>query len=150
MSMFGRKLWPPTESHPYTRMALAIVVAPAIWGLVASAFGFVVGGMTEATREATLAFTYDMALAAFLFLFAFTLTLGLLGIGVLWVLSQRSAISWAMMGGGLGALVAAIHSYLDAGVFKPDLMILYVVLGWSLFLTIRWIAGVRETRPSET
>lgn len=128
---------------------MALLLAPAIWGLVATMFGFVVGGMTEATREATLQYTYDLALAAFGVLFAFTLTLGLLGIAILWALTQRSALAWAMMGGGMGALVAAIHSYLDHGIFKPELLILYVVLGWSLFLTIRWIAGVRDAKPSE-
>ena len=150
MKLFDRSFWPERERRPYMRLALALVLSPFLWALLGSLFGFAVASLTEDTMEGVLDYTLDLTLVAFGALFVFTFTLGIIGVLMLWAGKLRGATPWALMGGMMGAVVFAINALVYQTRLDQVLLIIYVILGWSLFLTIRWIAGVRELRGSET
>ncbi|MEL6179006.1 MAG: hypothetical protein AAFS10_08625 [Myxococcota bacterium] len=145
--MLKRSRWPDDEPQPYLRLGLALLAAPFLWGLVASGFGFAVVALTDPSMDAALDYTLEVTLTAFGFLFGFTLTLGVMGILLLWILHQRGAVIWALTGGTFGAIGALLDGLLVRdGLFDRTILFLFVIVGWSLFLTIRWIAGIRESK----
>ncbi|MEM0945505.1 MAG: hypothetical protein AAGI70_16340, partial [Pseudomonadota bacterium] len=88
--------------------------------------------------------TVDVMLVIFGGLFVFTFTLGLVGVLVLWAAKLRSSVAWAGLGGVMGAVVAAANVVFVDGFLDQTLLVVFVILGWALFLTIRWFAGVKD------
>ncbi|MEM0944256.1 MAG: hypothetical protein AAGI70_09940, partial [Pseudomonadota bacterium] len=143
--MSRRSFWPDEVERPYLRLILALLLAPLIWSLVATAFAFAVVALTSPSMDAAVAYMVEVTLTAMGLMFGFTLTLGLLGILVLWMLDQRSSLAWALSGAIFGAVGAVLNGFLvQDGQFDRALLLIFVIIGWSLFLTIRWIAGIRD------
>lgn len=145
MSMFpAQSLWPARDRPPVLRLLTALVVAP---GMVASTFSFavfLVAGMTEHTADAVLRVTAEATVALVALAFAFTLTFGLAGIAVLWRLARRGAVAWALVGGVTGAVAGVLFSGLAMSGIEQGLVIGFAIAGWTLFLLIRRIAGIRN------
>lgn len=147
MSIFDRNLWADSVRHPYRRLAIGLIGAPVFWGIVGSMFAYVVGSMSRPTAAETGERTVDVILVIFGGLFVFTFTLGLLGVLILWAAKLRSSVAWAGLGGVMGAVVAAINVVFVQGVLDQTLLIVFVVIGWAMFLTIRWFAGIKDVAP---
>ena len=136
----------PESKSPLPRvgqMFYAMVMTPLAWSVLAGLVIFAIGGSTEQTFSATLSYTIDNMLILFPFFFLFTATLGVIGVWLLFALDQRGSAAWALMGGLMGAVVAAINSFLFPAQLNNGAMIFFVVMGWAIFLTIRWIAKIR-------
>ncbi|MEM1275942.1 MAG: hypothetical protein AAGH74_05415 [Pseudomonadota bacterium] len=121
----------------------AMVMTPLAWSGVVALIIFIIGGSTERDFASTLNYTLDNMMILFPFFFAFTATLGVLGVWILRLLDQRSSAAWAMMGGLMGAVVAAINAFVFPAQLNNGAMIFFVVMGWAIFLTIRWLAKIR-------
>ncbi|MEM9043293.1 MAG: hypothetical protein AAGC81_01255 [Pseudomonadota bacterium] len=142
-----------TESVPESKPAsprlgqlfYAMVLTPLAWSIVVGLIIFAIGGSTEQDFSATLNYTIDNMMILFPFFFAFTATLGVLGVWLLLAMRQRSSAAWAMMGGVMGAVVAALNSFLFPAQLNNGAMIFFVVMGWAVFLTIRWLAKIRAS-----
>lgn len=143
MSESIKSLWPVDAKRPVFWLVLSLFLAPFIWGSLGSFAGFAIIEMSKGAAQDTLDDTIDVILVSYGLMFGFTFTLGLLGVLVLWWAGQRGAVVWAMTGGLLGGFMAAAFSFASAGMLNQKLMILFVFIGWGLFLTIRWIGGVK-------
>lgn len=145
MPMFDRSLWPETVENPVKRLVFAMVGAPLIWGVLGTLIGFVIAGLTEPDAAGTLDYTMDIMFVSFGFNFIFTFTFGLVGVLGLIAVKQTSAAAWALTGGVMGAAVAAINTFILPGQLNRGVLIFFVVMGWALFLTIRWLAKIKTT-----
>jgi len=145
MMPFTRSLWPETVRQPYLRLAGALVAAPLVLAAGLTLIAFVVAGLTEPTRAATLTVTNQAAVAFFVALPAFTLTVGLAGVALLWLLGRRGVLAWLTTGAGAGMLVAVGHGLFTGNGMDAVQIAVAVVLGPVLFLLIRWIAGIRAS-----
>ncbi|MEM7237899.1 MAG: hypothetical protein AAF501_08760 [Pseudomonadota bacterium] len=145
MQLFDRSLWLDSVQNPMNRLAFALLLAPFIWGVIGTMIGFVIAGLTEADGSATIDYTTDIMVVAFGFNYAFTFTLGIIGVLALLAIKQTSAASWALTGGLMGAAVAAINTFILPGQLNRGVLIFFIVMGWALFLTIRWLARLRKS-----
>jgi hypothetical protein len=145
MEMFpAQSLWPARDRPPVLRLLMALVAAP---GMIASAFSFavfLVAGMTERSPEGVMRVTAESAVALTALAFAFTLTFGLAGIAVLWRLARRGAMAWALTGGAAGAIAGVLFSGLAMSGIEQAVILGFAIAGWSLFLLIRRMAGIRS------
>lgn len=149
MTLFPAKaLWPTRERTPVLRLCLAFLTAPGIVASLLSAFTFLVAGMTEATAEGVWRVTMQSAATMTALVFAFTLTFGLAGVAVLWRLSRRGTMVWALTGAIAGTLAGVIFSAAAMPGLHPPLVIAFALTGWGLFLLIRLFAGIRA-RPAK-
>lgn len=143
MPVMDRSLWPETVKSPIKRLLFAMVGAPLIWGCIGTLIGFVIGGLSEPDGAGTLDYTIDIMLASLGFSYAFTFTLGILGVGVLILAKQTTAAAWALTGGLMGAVVAALITIVLPEQLNRGVLIFFVVMGWAMFLTIRWLARIK-------
>ena len=144
MSLFTRSLWPDSVRRPYLRLALGMVLAPVLIAGLLSVAAHLTNGASMATREAALAQTREAATVFSIYVLMFALSFGVLGVLRLWATGQRGAFSWMMMGAILGALAGVILGLTTLGEIEIGLLIVCSALSWAMFLTIRWIAGIRE------
>ena len=144
MTLFSRSLWPPHVRAPYRRLGLAFVTAPLILGAILSVIGWVLSGMSEETQDEARNAALDSAVTLTLVVVAYTWTIALGAIGVLWALSQRGVIAWALSGLAAGALGGFMLDVLAIAKGSAPLVIFSAITSAALFLTIRAIAGVRE------
>lgn len=144
MSLFTPSLWPGATSVPYRKIVLAFALAPLLPSLLLAAGTFLIAGMSQSTRELTLAYTLETAPALASALYVFTFTFGILGFIGLWAMSSRSILSWAVLGGVLGALSGLLLGQLMTDGAPGILLIACAVLGWIVFLLLRRFAGVRQ------
>ncbi|MEM8792020.1 MAG: hypothetical protein AAGE80_10405 [Pseudomonadota bacterium] len=132
-----------TEWPRIGQMFFAMVMTPLLWALAVSVIIFIIGGSTEPDFAGTLSYTIDNMLVLFPFFFGFTATLGVAGVWILRTLDQRGSAAWALMGGLMGAVVAALNAFLFPAQLNSGAMIFFVVIGWAIFLTIRWLSKIR-------
>jgi hypothetical protein len=144
MTLFTRSLWPQSVRSPYTRLIIALLVAPGLIALVLGVLAFLIAGVSESSREDTLDYTLSIAPILALIPYVFTLTCGLSGSGILWATAQRGLLVWALAGGLLGALAGMLLGFSMEGGPNTVVLIAGAVLGWVLFTLIRRIAGVRD------
>lgn len=144
MSLFTPSLWPGAERVPLRRVLLSVQLAPLLIAILLSGIAFGIVGMTETRREDVLTVTVQSALALSALVYVFTLTFGLAGFAILWKYSLRGVLIWAATGAVMGALAGLLGSLLvdsfPMGIVVPA----FSVLGWAVFMLIRWFAGVRS------
>jgi hypothetical protein len=143
MSLFTPSLWPERVTRPYARLALGIVLAPAILVLLGAAIAFVIAGASEATAIGTRAVTMDATLSLTAALVVLTVIAVLPGIALLWALAKRGVLAWGLAGLAFGAAASAAMSLGQRGVVEPFFVGVGTALTLLLFLLIRGIAGIR-------
>lgn len=139
------EFWPDDVERPYLRLALAVVLAPA---LLAVAAGLAAAGVYHATMpvgdDPWLRSTIAGEAIATLFL-----VLGALAGGVatpaLWALRLRGPGAWALTGAAAGAMVAA-GFWASGGDVSVAAAAVLISLGALTTLSIRALAGVRTPR----
>ncbi len=127
----------------YTRLAVAMVIAPMILAAILTAGAFLIAGMSESDRDTVMQVTRESGIAMAMLSYGFTLTFGIFGVVGLWFLEQRGPVVWAIAGGILGALAGMIFGVVFMGGFDRVLLLSFGLGGWALFILIRWIAGIR-------
>lgn len=149
MSPLTRTFWPDAQVLPVRRLVMAFIFAPLAVGLVVVLMAFLIAGMSEPTSAGVLRVTLNATAALVPMLFVFMLTFGVLGILVLWILSQRGILAWAVCGALMGALASLLMGeFLMGGVERPFL-IASAIGGWTMLLLFRWIAGIRAGDAEE-
>ncbi|MEM7177270.1 MAG: hypothetical protein AAGD47_09370 [Pseudomonadota bacterium] len=143
MVLIDRSLWPDTVRNPLKQLVFAIFAAPFIWGVVCTVLAFIIAGLTEPDLDGTLVLTQRFLVISFGACYAFTLTLGVLGVIILLLAKVRNIVVWAFTGGMMGGLVAVAHMLMLPGQMTRAILIAFVILGWSIFLTIRSFAKIR-------
>ncbi len=135
----------PNDAKPgWTRLALAIVIAPLVLAAVLTLAAYVIAGIAELGRAGVLARTREAGAAFFLFLPLFSVTVGLIGVLALRRLEWRGGISWLVAGAFLGALSAAGLGLVGGQGIVDSHVAIFAVLGLCLFALIRLIAGIRS------
>lgn len=142
MTLFTRSLWPDSVQSPYTRLMVALFVAPFLIAALLAGGAFMIAGMTENSREDVIAVTTDSALAIMALVVVFTLTFGLAGIAILWATAQRGLLIWALAGAIMGALAGTLFAFGFMGGPNGAILGIASVIGWILFVLIRRIAGI--------
>ncbi|MEM1298349.1 MAG: hypothetical protein AAGH68_03640 [Pseudomonadota bacterium] len=138
-----RDLWPEDEPAPLLRLLRGMVLAPMVLSLLLAAGAFLISGTARAERAAAVAAALDSAISLTALVFLFTFTLGLLGVMVLGYVASRGLLVWALTGGLLGALGGVIFGVMVGGAPNRVMILAFAVLGWVLFLLLRWFAGIR-------
>ncbi len=134
----------PTSTKPgWTRLALAIVIAPLVLAAVLTLAAYLVAGFAEVGRAGALKRTREAGEAFFFFLPLFSVTVGLFGVLVLRRLGWRSGFGWLASGAVLGALTAAGMGLVGSQGLVGTHMAIFAVLGLCLFALIRLIAGIK-------
>jgi len=143
MSLFTRSLWPERVSRPYLRLALAMLLAPAILALAGTAISFAIAGFSETTRTGVMAVTTDAGIVLGVFAALLTILAGLPGVATLWALGKRGVIAWAAAGAAFGAVAAVILGLLQQGRTAPLGIAVGAIFCCLMFLLVRALAGVR-------
>ncbi len=144
MSLFTRSLWSERVRSPYRRLLLAFVLSPAILSIVLAAIAIALASVAENSTQDAVNAGIDSAITLTGVVFAYTLTFGVAGVGLLWALAQRSAVTWAAAGlvaGALGGFLLA-EIAMDRG--GRSLVIFSAVTSVALFLLMRIIAGIQD------
>ena len=144
MTLFTRSLWPETVRSPYRRLAVAMIVSPAVLSILLSVIALILAGMSEQTGEAVATATIDSAVTLTIALFLYTLTFGTVGVGILWARAERSPVAWAAAGLVGGALAGVFVGEVGMGTGSRALVIFMSVTSVALFLLIRGIAGIQD------
>lgn len=140
--ILDRRFWPEETRHPILRLTIALIAAPALLGAIITMIAFLFAGLSAATRAGALASTSEAALEIFSYLLVSMPTIGLIGIGCLWALRLRSALAWTVTGALGGAVVAVLQAIADGSAVDRMTVLVFALVGWALFLMIRWIAGI--------
>ncbi len=143
MIVIDRSLWPDAVRSPLKQLVFAVIATPFIWGVVCTAVAFVVMGLSEPDLDSTLRMTHRVMAISFGFCYAFTLTLGVLGVMMLLLARIGNIVMWALTGGLMGGIVAVAHMLMLPGQMTRIVLIAFVILGWSIFLTIRRLAKIK-------
>ncbi|MDH3668873.1 MAG: hypothetical protein OEN23_18275 [Paracoccaceae bacterium] len=134
----------PNGTKPgWTRLALAIVIAPLVLAAVLTLAAYVIAGIAELGRAGALERTREAGAAFFLFLPLFSVTVGLAGVLALRRLGWHGGLAWLVSGAILGALSAAGLGLIGAQGLVGTHVAIFAVLGLCLFALIRQIAGIR-------
>ena len=144
MNRFAERLWPASERKPMRRLVLALIGAPLMVSLMLGVIAFLVASMTEARRDDVLGTAIDSALALTQVIYIFTLTFGIIGIGALWALGQRGSLVWALMGALLGGIAGFFFGLILHDAPAKVVLFAFALIGWLIFLLLRWMAGVRK------
>lgn len=148
MRQSASEFWPRRVCWPWRRLVMAMLSAPTLIATVLTIVVITLAGSDGSTAlRAEAERTAGVLLGALLL---FTLTCGSAGIALLWATAQRGPLAWAAMGGVLGIVFGMAHGILARGMIRDIELALSAGLGIALFLTIRWLAGIRaERRPAE-
>lgn len=138
-----RGLWPEDEPAPMLRLLRGMLLAPMVVSLMLAMGAFLISGMARAQRAEAIAVALDSAVSLTALVFLFTFTLGLLGVLALGYATLRGTLVWALTGGLLGALSGVIFGIAMTGWPNQVMILAFAVLGWVLFLLLRWFAGIR-------
>lgn len=144
MNIFTRSLWPASVRSPYTRLLVALGLAPFLFATLLTIAAFLVAGMSEPTREAAIDVTIDSGLSLFALTYIYTLTFGLVGIMILWALAQRGIFAWAVCGAVTGAIASMVFGEAFLEGTSRGLVIAFAFGGWMIYLLIRRIAGIQD------
>lgn len=144
MILIDRNLWPDAVRNPLKQLIFAVIATPFIWGVVCTVLAFVVAGLSEPDLDGTLRATRRVMVISFGFCYAFTLTLGVIGVIMLLLAKVRNIAIWALTGGLMGGVVAVAHMLMLPGQMTRIVLIVFVILGWSIFLTIRSLAKIKS------
>lgn len=132
-------LWPVSARHPWRRLALAMLSAPALLAAFLVLLVLSLAAPSEGLSEVG-----PMAQGFVFSLLLFSLTLGLAGVAALWAMAQRGVLAWGATGGLLGLVFGTAHGVVTARLVRETDMVLAALIGIALFLLIRWLAGVRR------
>lgn len=138
-----RGLWPATEPAPMRKLIKALIVAPLLLSLLLAVGAVMVSGMAAGGRSDTISVLLGTAVSLAGLVFLFTLTFGVVGIVVLGKAGLRGALPWAGMGGLMGALAGALYGLVSDTATMQVIVLAVSVLGWVLFILLRWLAGVK-------
>lgn len=144
MVALDKSFWPDDVRHPYRRLVVALLLGPAILGIILTMTAFLMSRLSSGSQAESLTEAIDAARQIFFYLVLFTPTVCLSGVIILWAVRARGPIPWALMGGFCGAIVGVAYGLVQFGQVQQQLLIVFGVLGWALFLVIRWLAGVRN------
>ena len=137
--------WPQANVLPTRRLIQAALLAPLIVSVVIVLLAFLIAGMSESNSAGVVAVTLNAASILVPVLFLFMFTFGALGIVALWLLRLRNAMAWAVCGALMGALASWLTGELQTEQVTRPLLIGSAVVGWSMLLLFRWLAGIRQS-----
>ena len=143
MVALDKSFWPDDVRHPYRRLAIALLLGPAILGAILTMTAFLMSRLSSGSQAESLTEAADAARQIFFYLVLFTPTVCLAGVVILWAVRARGPVPWALMGGFCGAIVGVAYGLVQFGAIENTMLVAFGVLGWALFLVIRWLAGVR-------
>ena len=139
---------PPNKSSPLLSLAKAFILAPLALSAQLGGGAFLVAKMASGPSGDPLSVALTSAVSLTGLVFLFTFTLGVLGVLVLARLRRRDPLSWAMTGGAMGAISAVVFGLFMGGMPHWVILVAAALLGWVLFLLLRWFAGVKaEPKP---
>ena len=144
MVALDKSFWPDDVRHPYRRLVVALLLGPAILGVLLTMTAFLMSRLSSGSQAESLAEALDAARQIFFYLVLFTPTVCLAGVVILWAVQARGPLPWALMGTFCGAIVGVAYGLVQYGGLEQPVLIAFGVLGWALFLVIRWLAGVRN------
>ncbi|MFK7943401.1 MAG: hypothetical protein AB8B85_10890 [Paracoccaceae bacterium] len=139
-----RSLWPEGKSAPLVHLVRAMLLAPLMLCALLAIGAFLTSGMAEAQRTDALATTIESTISMASMVFLFTFTFGLVGIIALGMMGLRGTLPWAAMGGLMGGLAATLSGFLSDGTPHRIMVMAVALMGWVLFLLMRWLASVKS------
>lgn len=144
MALFTRSLWPESVRAPYRRLVGALVVSSVLVSALLTLTAFVLAAMSEQTTGAVIAVTIDSGIAIGMLVAMFAVTFGLLGVAVLWALSQRGMLAWMTTGLLFGAVAGMLFGGLATKDFARALVVVFAVSGLAFFVLVRLFAGIQD------
>lgn len=142
-----RPLWPETQRVPLLRLARAFVIAPLLLAALLAVGATLVSGTAGARAGDPLQTFLNAAATLSTLSFLFALTFGLPGMLLLGAAGMRGTLPWAVMGGVMGAAAGGLYSVLAGGTDIRVTVLATAIIGWLLFLMLRWQAGVKADAP---
>ncbi|MEM9138582.1 MAG: hypothetical protein AAGB15_02030 [Pseudomonadota bacterium] len=128
---------------------MALLAAPLAVSALFTVAAFGLAGMSEPDITSVLSVTLESGVAITMLVVGFTLTCGLLGVGALWMMSQRGLLSWAITGCLGGAVFGILFGHLVMGEVQRPLFVVFACMGAAVLLLIRLIAGIQD-KPEAT
>lgn len=146
MTLFKPTLWPDSQRVPVRRLLIALLATPLAVSLLMALFVFLIAGMTESRQQDVLAVTIESTLSLSALVYLFTATFGVAGFALLWAFGLAGPLIWAGLGGLLGAVAGLLFSLVVEGLPVRVSLVAGAVVGWVIFVLLRWFAGVRNAR----
>lgn len=138
-----RPLWPDAEVTPVRKLVTAFVLAPLLMTILLAVGSALVAGMSTGARTDLVTVLANSFMSLGLVIFVFALTLGIVGVLILGAAGLRGVLPWAATGGLMGAVAAAIYGFITNSGDLQIMLLAFGLMGWVLFLMLRWLAGVK-------
>lgn len=143
MTQRNRSLWPGKTPQPWLRLVAAVVAAPVLLAALLTGLAFAVARSTMPSGAEALAVASDAGEKFFILLPTFTLTVGLVGVVFLAAFGLRGVLTWIAVGFVVGAMAPVSRALASGEALLPMQAVIAAGLSVTLFLLIRWLAGVR-------
>lgn len=143
MAVFDGSYWSDDVRNPWGRMLFALAIGTALLGGVLALVAFLMARLRLGTGEEGAA-AVSNAVAEIVLYLAVAAPVALFGLTVLWALRLRGPLPWALMGALIGAAMGTVYGTIELGRWPLPLLAGFGMLGWGLFLVMRWLAGVKD------